>query len=189
MYHGTSVPSAVQILNGGGFNLSGGPNQMLGNGLYVSKDMTKSLNYGPVVFRLLVYPGRVAIIDQQGHPLQKRWHSEYGSAWVPPNCGMVPSGLEVRSTVCLDSLTYNPELKRFQENCVKSSSQVRILGVAVGWSLLPPHIRGSVSSCLETEQLCSEEEEEILEELLLERGIKYHSIAFIGGVLSVRKKN
>ncbi len=70
---------------------------------------------------------------------------------------------------------------------MKSASQVRILGVAVGWSLLPGNIRGSVSSCSATEQLCSEEEEEILEELLLERGIKYHSIAFIGGVLSVRK--
>ncbi len=95
MYHGTQVDSAIKILEEGGFNISKGQGQMLGNGLYVTKDIDKTINYGPVVFRLLVYPGRVAVVNCQGHHLQKKWHEEYGSAWVPPNCGMVGSGREV----------------------------------------------------------------------------------------------
>uniref|UniRef100_A0AAY5EB83 PARP catalytic domain-containing protein n=1 Tax=Electrophorus electricus TaxID=8005 RepID=A0AAY5EB83_ELEEL len=33
-------------------------------------------------------------INYQGHPLPKFWHiNGYDTAWVPPNCRMVPSGL------------------------------------------------------------------------------------------------
>ncbi len=94
MYHGTSTFNASRIVSQG-FQISTGYNQMLGNGLYVSKDIEKAKRYGEVVFRLLVYPGRVLVIDYQDHPMRKKWHQEYGSAWVPPNCGMVESGLEV----------------------------------------------------------------------------------------------
>ena len=34
---------------------------MLGNGLYVSRDIEKSIPYGPVTFKLLVYPGNFFI--------------------------------------------------------------------------------------------------------------------------------
>ena len=51
--------------------------------------------YGPVVFEVSVDVGRVKRIDRQGHPLQKAWSLHgYDTAWVPPHCGMVPSGRE-----------------------------------------------------------------------------------------------
>lgn len=51
--------------------------------------------YGDVVFEVSVDVGRVKAIDRQGHPLQKAWPAHgYDTAWVPPNCGMVGSGME-----------------------------------------------------------------------------------------------
>lgn len=92
MYHGTSAVAAVQIRREGFRPSSGG---MLGAGVYVSRDVQKARNYGPVVLTCRVWIGKVKRIDRQGHPLQKSWHSAgYDTAWVPPNCGMVPSGLE-----------------------------------------------------------------------------------------------
>ncbi len=89
--------------------------------------MEKAKAYGPVVLRLLVYLGRVAKITCQGHPLQKSWHAFYGTAWVPPNCGMVPSGLE--------------------ENCIKSPGQVKVLGVSRGFSYLDYDERAMTRNC------------------------------------------
>merc|ERR1719323_2124145 len=89
---------------------------MLGNGVYVSASRAKAQAYGQVIFKLLVYPGDVCRVDRQGHPWQKTWQKYYDSAWVPRNCGMVPSGLE--------------------ENCIKSESQILILGVCKGFRFL-----------------------------------------------------
>uniref|UniRef100_A0A8C4RIF6 Uncharacterized protein n=1 Tax=Erpetoichthys calabaricus TaxID=27687 RepID=A0A8C4RIF6_ERPCA len=37
----------------------------------------------------------VVKIDMQRHPMQKKSHyCGYDTAWMPPNCGMVPSSLE-----------------------------------------------------------------------------------------------
>ncbi|KAG9333075.1 hypothetical protein JZ751_013498, partial [Albula glossodonta] len=48
-----------------------------------------------VVLKLRVNVGKVKKIDKHGHPLQKTWHQHgYNTAWVPPNCGMVPTGME-----------------------------------------------------------------------------------------------
>lgn len=69
---------------------------MLGRGVYVSKSYDKAQRYGPAVIAALVYPGYVCKITTQNHPMQKAWHSKYDSAWVPPGCGMVDSGLEVK---------------------------------------------------------------------------------------------
>ena len=92
MYHGTSAASARSIETEGGFRPSTGG--MLGPGVYVSRDIAKARRYGSVVFACSVSVGKVKKIDKQGHALQKTWQqSGYDSAWVPPNCGMVPSGL------------------------------------------------------------------------------------------------
>ncbi|RXM90736.1 hypothetical protein EOD39_21898 [Acipenser ruthenus] len=75
---------------------------MLGQGVYVSRDFNKASRY-PLnlpdkerrVLKLRVNVGKVKKIDRQRHPMQKTWHDHgYDTAWVPPNCGMVPSGLE-----------------------------------------------------------------------------------------------
>ena len=120
MYHSTSPVGANNILKTN-FAPSNERDNMLGQGIYVAKDVKKSLPYGPVTFKLLVYTGRVKAIEYQGHPLQKDWQRYYNSAWVPPHCGMVPSGL--------------------QENCIKTHRQIMILGVVRGFQLLDHQAR------------------------------------------------
>ncbi|KAK7884790.1 hypothetical protein WMY93_027913 [Mugilogobius chulae] len=99
MYHGTSSRCAQSIWSCGFKQSSKG---MLGPGVYLSRDLQKASRYpinhpehDRVVIRVLVNVGRVIVINRQNHPLQKTWHDHgYDTAWVPPNCGMVPSGLE-----------------------------------------------------------------------------------------------
>ncbi|XP_061105438.1 uncharacterized protein LOC133133353 [Conger conger] len=99
MYHGTSKEAAESIRC---YGFSPSNDGMLGRGVYLSRDIQKASRY-PLnvaegdrrVLVLIVNVGRVKKIDYQGHPLQKTWHAAgYDTAWVPPNCGMVPSGLE-----------------------------------------------------------------------------------------------
>jgi len=39
--------------------------KMLGQGVYVSQTLAKAETYGPVIFRLLVYPGHTCAITEQ----------------------------------------------------------------------------------------------------------------------------
>uniref|UniRef100_A0A3B4ELN6 PARP catalytic domain-containing protein n=1 Tax=Pygocentrus nattereri TaxID=42514 RepID=A0A3B4ELN6_PYGNA len=115
MYHGTTLSAALQIKRYGFRRSTGG---MLGAGVYVSRSFHKASHY-PLykqpgqrlaVLKLSVSVGKVKKINRQGHPLQKTWHlSGYDTAWVPPNCGMVPSGLE--------------------EDCVWEPRRIRVLEV------------------------------------------------------------
>ncbi|KAG1940693.1 GCRV-induced protein 2e [Pimephales promelas] len=99
MYHGTSRNAAKQILSRGFQQSQDG---MLGRGVYLSRDLNKASRYPlhlpeheRVVIRVKVDVGRVKKIDYQRHPMQKTWHDHgYDTAWCPPKCGMVPSGLE-----------------------------------------------------------------------------------------------
>ncbi|XP_071764774.2 uncharacterized protein LOC139919082 [Centroberyx gerrardi] len=103
MYHGTSKHSA-RLIQANGFKQSQGG--MLGPGVYLSRDLDKASRYPielPVseraVIKVKVNVGKVIAINKQGHSRQKTWHDpRYGevfdTAWVPPNCGMVKSGLE-----------------------------------------------------------------------------------------------
>ena len=99
MYHGTTKQGAESIKRTG-FRRS--VDGMLGPGVYVSRDLQKASRYPLNVLErdrrvlvLNVNVGKVKKIDHQGHPLQKTWHAAgYDTAWVPPNCGMVKSGLE-----------------------------------------------------------------------------------------------
>ncbi|KAM3598193.1 uncharacterized protein V6R79_014879 [Siganus canaliculatus] len=113
MYHGTTSKNARLISDTGFHRSSVG---MLGPGVYLSRDLDKASRYpidhpehDRVVIRVLVNVGRVKRIDRQGHPLQKTWHDHgYDTAWVPPNCGMVKSGLE--------------------EDCVWDPSRITVIG-------------------------------------------------------------
>uniref|UniRef100_A0A8C4RHW3 Uncharacterized LOC114651557 n=1 Tax=Erpetoichthys calabaricus TaxID=27687 RepID=A0A8C4RHW3_ERPCA len=114
MFHGTTRENA-QLIKRNGFRPS--QDGMLGKGVYVSRDIQKASRYPievdpsqRVVLKLNVNVGKVVKIDRQGHPLQKSWHSHgYDTAWVPPNCGMVPSGLE--------------------EDCIWDPSRIRVIEV------------------------------------------------------------
>lgn len=57
MYHSTQVENVESIIENG-FDISTGQGKLLGNGLYVTRDIQKTLPYGNVCFRLLVYPGK-----------------------------------------------------------------------------------------------------------------------------------
>merc|ERR1712166_1097891 len=91
MYHGTNLANATLIEEEVRFRPS--LRGMLGPGVYVSRDIEKARCYGPVVFELLCDLGWVKKIDSIAHPTRSTWaaHS-FDSAWVPPRCGMVPSG-------------------------------------------------------------------------------------------------
>nr|UUW46980.1 Gig2-2 [Platichthys stellatus] len=99
MYHGTTRACATDIQKSGFRPSSDG---MLGCGVYLSRDLQKASRYpinhpeyDRVVITVLVHVGKVIAINRQKHPLQKTWHDHgYDTAWVPPGCGMVPSGLE-----------------------------------------------------------------------------------------------
>nr|XP_046272405.1 uncharacterized protein LOC124073897 [Scatophagus argus] len=112
MYHGTTRQNAKAILACGFRQSADG---MLGRGVYLSRDLQKASRYpidhpehDKVVIKVQVNVGKVIAINYQGHPLQKTWHEHgYDTAWVPPRCGMVKSGLE--------------------EDCVWDPNRVRIL--------------------------------------------------------------
>ncbi|KAM7387477.1 hypothetical protein PAMA_009882 [Pampus argenteus] len=112
MYHGTTSTNAEAIL-ASGFRQS--KDGMLGPGVYLSRDLEKASRYpikhpesDRVVIKVSVKVGKVIAINHQGHPCQTTWH-DYGfdTAWVPPGCGMVKSGLE--------------------ENCVWDPNRIRII--------------------------------------------------------------
>ncbi|KAL6102415.1 uncharacterized protein ACO6RY_02028 [Pungitius sinensis] len=103
MYHGTTRAAAQSILKSGFRQSREG---MLGAGVYLSRDLQKASRYpidhpeaDRVVIKVTVNVGKVIRIHYQGHPRQKNWHDRrsgpvFDTAWVPPNCGMVKSGLE-----------------------------------------------------------------------------------------------
>ena len=83
MYHSTKTwEQAESILDNNFYPSDDG---MLGMGIYVSSTLRKTEAYGPITFKLLVYPGRICLVDRQGHPMQKTWQDDFGSAWTPPN--------------------------------------------------------------------------------------------------------
>uniref|UniRef100_A0A8P4K1Y8 PARP catalytic domain-containing protein n=1 Tax=Dicentrarchus labrax TaxID=13489 RepID=A0A8P4K1Y8_DICLA len=122
MYHGTTRQTAKSI-QASGFRPS--EDGMLGRGVYLSRDLEKASRYpldcpesDRAVVRVKVNVGKVKAIDRQRHPLQKTWHDQgYDTAWVPPNCGMVPSGLE--------------------EDCVWDPDRIQILGTVKPRPLQP----------------------------------------------------
>ncbi|CAN2391842.1 Grass carp reovirus (GCRV)-induced gene, partial [Pristimantis euphronides] len=98
MFHGTYYEAAKEIIKHGFIPSKNG---MLGKGVYVSRDINKARKFPQtshprkVVLKLRVNVGRVKKIDRQNHRLQKTWHDHgYDTAWVPPHCGMNPSGQE-----------------------------------------------------------------------------------------------
>uniref|UniRef100_A0A3P9MGB8 PARP catalytic domain-containing protein n=1 Tax=Oryzias latipes TaxID=8090 RepID=A0A3P9MGB8_ORYLA len=112
MYHGTTRANAEKIKANGFLRSTCG---MLGAGVYLSRDLEKARRYpikhpekDKVIIKVKVNVGRIIVIRHQNHRLQKTWSSHgYDSAWVPPNCGMVNSGLE--------------------ENCIWDPSRIEVL--------------------------------------------------------------
>ena len=55
----------------------------------------KTLDYGQVCFKLLLYPGKTLMV-QDSITLEERkgWQKEHISAWIPPSNKLHPSGRE-----------------------------------------------------------------------------------------------
>ena len=74
MYHATKRVSNVASILEQGFKISqGNKSYMLGDGLYVSRDIEKTLGYGEVCFKLLVYPGKTLAVCSMEEPLRTTW--------------------------------------------------------------------------------------------------------------------
>jgi hypothetical protein len=58
MYHSTNDPRNVSNILNYDFNISKGSHNLLGDGLYVSRDIEQTVRYGHVCFKLLVYLGK-----------------------------------------------------------------------------------------------------------------------------------
>jgi len=182
MYHATDAANVESIIKGG-FNLSTGPNQMLGDGIYCSLDIHKAWpRYGNVAFRLLVYTGKTYKCTQQnderrvGGPNNDgnlRWQKDFASCWVPPKSyELNPSGLE--------------------ENCIRSRNQIRILGIAEGWDKLDPRVQAKTHNTEEAKSSqLSYYEKKVLSRLRREVGESWTMIEApdTGLVLDVSKKD
>ncbi|CAH2320162.1 uncharacterized protein LOC113140540 [Pelobates cultripes] len=90
----------VQKVISNGFQLSA--DDMLGKGVNISSSVVEISRHTlddkkgfEVVLKLRVNVGKIQVIDCQGHPLQKTWNKQYDTAYVPADCGMVESGVEV----------------------------------------------------------------------------------------------
>lgn len=169
MYHSTkTLESAVKILTEG-FNISqrgasGNPNLFLGDGLYVSRDIHKTQMYGAICFKLLVYPGKTFVVEENTTPEDRvSWQGEFSSAWIPPNNKIHPTGLE--------------------ETCVKSASQVRILGIAYGYEYLDFNTQSRVKDLFGTGDHLDPDENRVLDSMLEQLGIIYSSFVHLGSQL------
>jgi len=152
MYHAT-LPKNVSAILEQGFKNSQGSGNLLGSGIYVSRDITKTEQYGPVCFKLLVYPGKTYGVCQRNDPMRTSWHGEHSSAWVPPNTTFWHSEKE--------------------ETCVKSTRQVRILGIARGWDRLPQEVRRGLRNLQGTGDTLDKMENRVLDDMLERLGIVY----------------
>jgi len=169
MYHSTRNVGNVSSIIQTGFNISqrgesGNPNLLLGDGLYVSRDIEKTLDYGKVCFKLLVYPGKTFLV-QDSTTMEERmgWQRENSSAWIPSNNKVHPSGRE--------------------ETCVKSATQVRVLGVAYGHELLDHQTRTMVRNLFGTGDTLDRHENKVLDIMLEDLGIVYTTLVHQGSMM------
>lgn len=142
MYHSTKTWEQAKSILDNNFYPSD-ESRMLGRGIYVSSTLRKTESYGPITFKLLVYPGRICLVDCQGHPRQKTWQSDFGSAWTPPNTpGMVRYQVVwFRNQLHTYLIFFINNMLNFQENCIKRPQQIHILGICRGFHLLPQSVR------------------------------------------------
>ena len=148
MYHATPVRNVKNILDNG-FKLSTGGIQ--GPGLYLSMDTDRSRGYGVkrpgdrgVCFKVLVYTGKTkktSQVDTTGS-----WRNDFDTAFLPSKNTVVKSGKE--------------------ETCVKSTDQVRILGVAYGHGHLDSTTQGRLRDREGSGDDLDHMEEEVLKEMI-----------------------
>jgi len=172
MYHSTKSPENVGRILQSGFNISqrgesGNPALLLGDGLYVSRDIEKTLAYGSVCFKLLVYPGKTFIVQDTTTAEERLgWQKDNSSAWIPPNSKVHGSGKE--------------------ETCVKSTAQVRVLGIAYGHELLDPQTRASVRDMFGTGDTLDRYENRVLDAMLEDLGIVYSTFVHQGSMMMLQ---
>lgn len=128
MYHGTSLAAAQQILSSQNFQSSS--SGLLGEGVYVTADLTKALRYGQAVIECAVFKGKSITIAKRFHPQQKCWlRSGYDSAWIPPNA-FVSTSRTADALGCADddfaalAGTRNASGGELEEHCIGDPRRV-----------------------------------------------------------------
>lgn len=92
MFHGTSLENAKSIVENGFQPSTKGT---LGEGVYLSQNISKAKHYGPVIVECVVVVGKTIVIQRRGQKEQKCWASlGFDSAWIPPCSSAAVSGLE-----------------------------------------------------------------------------------------------
>lgn len=168
MYHATKDVENVESILKTGFRRSDGPNKILGDGLYVSKDIEKTLPYGDVCFKLLVYPGKTYVVEKMSDPDITSWQKDYSSGWIP-------AGTQAAKHPRTHGVTQDQE-----ETCIKSTTQVRILGIAYGHDLLDRSTRSLVRDRFGSGDHLDTEELGVLDIMVEELGIMYSSFVHEG---------
>ena len=84
---------------------------------------------------------------------KRTWQDAFMSAWVPADSPLAK--------------------RKMEETCVRSADQIRILGVCYGWDLLPDEVRKSVTHSSLFGTSVDRNENECLEKMTTELGIKY----------------
>lgn len=154
MYHGSTVENIASILENGFVPSTGNTSrQRFGDGVYVSRDIVKAFNYGDVTLKLLVYEGHQRVMNAKKDGRKRRWQEDFMSAWVPAD-----------SPVAKDKM---------EETCVRSESQIRVLGVCYGWELLPASLKKTVTHSSMFGGTVDRYENECLERMTSELGLKY----------------
>ena len=147
MFHATDRDNVESILDNGFRPSTSG---MLGPGLYVSRDINKTKNYGEVCFKLLVYIGMAKTVDAADKDGSWRMKG-YDCAFLPPQNNLIPTKME--------------------ETCVKSVKHVKILGIAYGYqSSMPKCLRDQVRNLKGTGHKLDEEEKRVLNKMVREIG-------------------
>jgi len=105
----------------------------------------------------------ICVNDETPPEERLKWQKEFSSGWIPPNNSIHPSGLE--------------------ETCVKSSAQVRILGIAYGYELLDFHTQQQLKDCFGTGDTLDPDEDRILDAMVEDLGIIYSNTVHLGSQL------
>ena len=91
--------------------------------------------------------------------LRLKWHQEYSSAWVPANS--------------FRGFQYNRN--NLEETCVKSTTQVRVLGISYGHELLGGHIKDQLRNQFGQMDSMDKQDNDVLKNMVEDLGVIYSS--------------
>ena len=152
MYAGTNERDLKSILAYGlkKIDLS----SVLGEGIYVSRNMAEAQNQGPITLKLLVYNGMAKSIKEADDPQRTGWIHDHTSAWI--------RAADVNDVI--PGNNYKNEI-----NCIGLERYVRVLGVC----------SSPAPAGIPADKICSSpdtitgQDQKILDKMVVENGFKF----------------